>query len=272
MEENEFYLGTDNPTWLWRLQVPLFVSHQRLKVRKKLKESSCDWALDSGAFTVVNRDGCWRESPKDYAQAVKRYSENVGHMRFCVIQDWMCENFVLGKTGLDVYRHQQLTVASFLELKSLEPNLPWMAILQGHTSEEYMECFALYEKAGVDLSKESRVGIGSVCRRQRDSEIIGVVAAVARLGVRLHGFGVKLSGLPVLRHYLFSSDSMAWCYTAWRNGTLLPECQAEIAMGLARSKKNCAHCERYALRWREKALRAIRGEPMGPPVGMENGK
>jgi hypothetical protein len=87
------------------------------------------------------------------------------------------------------------------------------------------------------------VGLGSVCRRQATTEIARIVAELAALGLRLHGFGVKRAGLV-------SADSMAWSYHARRRPPL-PGCVGQ---------KNCANCLPYALAWRARML-AILDQP-----------
>ncbi len=81
---------------------------------------------------------------------------------------------------------------------------------------DYLDCVRLYASAGIDLAALPRVGLGSVCRRQSTAEIAVIVAALARRGLRLHGFGVKTGGLHLYGHQLASADSMAWSYTARR--------------------------------------------------------
>jgi hypothetical protein len=63
------------------------------------------------------------------------------------------------------------------------------------------------------------------------------------LGIRCHGFGVKVRGLRSYAEHLVSSDSMAWSYDARRKAPL-PGCP----------HKNCANCLKYALRWRANVL------------------
>jgi hypothetical protein len=47
--------------------------------------------------------------------------------------------------------------------------------------------------------------LGSVCRRQSTTEIAVIVTALARRGLRLHGFGVKTGGLHLYGHLLASA-------------------------------------------------------------------
>lgn len=56
------------------------------------------------------------------------------------------------RTGLSVWDHQLKTVASYLNLMTLDAELPWMPVLQGFTLDEYLRCADQYGRAGVDLT------------------------------------------------------------------------------------------------------------------------
>lgn len=239
----DFYLGTHLTGWLASCGVPLFVSHRRLAERKTLPRAAARWALDSGGFSELSMFGEWRTLATDYVSAVRRYAQEIGPMDFAAPQDWMCEPWMIEKTGLTVAEHQRRTVDNYLELRTLAPDLPFIPVLQGWALDDYFACVDMYDRAGVDLRAERRVGIGSVCRRQATAEIENVVVSVASLGIALHGFGVKTVGLERYGYALASADSMAWSYTA-RNSDPLPGC----------SHRSCANCVRYALRWRQRVL------------------
>src|SRR5690606_9297298 len=129
-------------------------------------------------------------------------------------------------------------------------------VLQGYTLDEYLRCVDLYDRAGVDLTREPVVGLGSVCRRQGTAEAERIIATLASMGLRLHGFGFKLQGLVRVGRLLASADSMAWSYDARRRPPL-PGCR----------HKNCANCLRYAMLWRERVLGVI-GAAQERPVQM----
>src|SRR5271156_4768107 len=115
----------------------------------------------------------------------------------------MCEPIVIagGQAGrlrfagtrLSVAEHQRRTVASYLHLRDIAPDLPFIPVLQGFTCQEYQECADLYAAAGIDLTAEPLVGLGSVCRRQATAEAHQIITALHARGItRLHGFGVKI--------------------------------------------------------------------------------
>jgi hypothetical protein len=240
-----FYLGTHQPHWLHLVGFPLFVSHRQLARRRKPPHpATCGWALDSGGFTELSLHGRWVTPPDAYAEAVARYSCQVGRPDFAAPQDWMCEPAILARTGLTVREHQDRTVASYLELRALAPHLPFIPVVQGWHLADYLACVELYRAAGVDLAREPLTGLGSVCRRQSTGQIAVIVTTLASLGLRLHGFGIKTTGLHLYGHLLASADSMAWSYAA-RRAPALPGCEGH---------RNCANCLTYATRWRDRIL------------------
>ena len=242
-----FWLGTHETSWLWRpdVNVPLFVSHRRLKRRKRQFPGALGpWALDSGGFTELNMHGRWVTSEAEYVDAVYRYVDEIGHLTWAAPMDWMCEPFVVEKTGLSVEAHQERTVENYLSLRAMAPDLPFIPVLQGWTLDDYLACIGIYILAGVNVTKLPLVGIVSVCRRQNTSEVDHIVSTIAAGGVALHGFGVKTVGLSRYASQLASADSLAWSYRA-RNAPALPGC----------THKSCANCPRFALKWREKVLR-----------------
>jgi hypothetical protein len=236
-----FYLGTHEAHWLGRASFPLFVSHMRLRQRKTLPRAACRWALDSGGFTQLSQHGNWTFTPRQYAASAHRYAGEIGHLDFAAPMDWMCEPFILARTGRTVTEHQIESVNSYLELRMLDDTLPWIPVLQGWQPDDYLRCADLYAAAGIDLAAQPRVGIGSVCRRQDTALGDWIIRSLAPL--RLHGFGIKTGGLLRSGHRLASADSMAWSYNARRHPPL-PGC----------AHKSCANCPAWAARWRQRAL------------------
>jgi hypothetical protein len=255
-----FYLGTHEPSWLARTEVPLFVSHRRLARQQALPRAVGRWALDSGGFTELSMHGRWETTPASYVAATRRYRDEVGGLDWAAPQDWMCEPFMLAKSGLSVADHQARTVASVLELRALAPDLPFVPVLQGWALADYLRCVALYADVGIDLAAEPVVGIGSVCRRQSETEIEDICAALAAEGIRLHGFGVKTLGLRYARH-LHSADSMAWSYNARRHPPLPGH--SRPGPGRPRGHQSCANCLTWALHWRDRALRRADTQQLG---------
>jgi hypothetical protein len=246
-----FYLGAHQPCWLTRLDLPLFISHRRLAGYRTLPVARRAWALDSGAFSELTQYGRWTLTPASYVTAVRRYASEIGNLAWAAPQDWMCEPFILAKTGLSVREHQLRTVANYTALRILAPRLPFIPVLQGWTVKDYVRCAAMYRAAGIDLSREPLVGLGSICRRQATDEIAHIVMTIANLGLRLHGFGVKTAGLLRYERYLTSADSLAWSF----RGRHVASC-AHGPPGRPRRPKSEANCLTFALEWRERLLSA----------------
>ena len=163
---SRFFLGTHQPNWLETAGVPLFVSRRRLAARKTFPRAAAAWALDSGGFTELDLFGGWTLSPREYVAEVRRLRDEIGEMAWAAPQDWMCEPHIIQKTGLSVEEHQRRTVANYLELLAVAPDLPWIPVLQGWQLWSYWRCVELYQDAGIDLASLPLVGVGTVCRRQ----------------------------------------------------------------------------------------------------------
>lgn len=207
-----FYLGVHRPNWLNDSDVRLFVARQAFGKMTKLPRAKSPWALDSGGFTELNLHGRWTRTASEYVADVRRLRDEVGSLEWAAPQDWMCEPFVVEKTGKSVEEHQHLTVQNFLELRALAPDLPIAPVLQGWHPTDYTRCAELYQAAGVDLAAEPVVGVGSVCRRQ--GSIANVAQALDWLNLtNLHGFGLKTLGLKSPHGAIFkSADSLAWSF------------------------------------------------------------
>lgn len=213
-----FYLGSHHATarW-WALDVPLFVSIRVMRKRKTLPVATKPWALDSGAFTEVSKFGGFETSPESYVQEVRRLAAGMDHLAWVAPQDWMCEPFIIARTGLTVAEHQRRTVENFLTLRAALGPLV-IPVIQGYGPREYDRCIALYQDAGIDLGAEPVVGLGSVCRRSGTDEIRRLVLYLADHGLALHGFGLKGTSFVSCAHVLASADSQAWSAAARREG------------------------------------------------------
>lgn len=248
-----FYLGTHEINWLNKVDIPLFISHRRLMKRKGLPRATCSWALDSGGFSELFLFGEWRTKPIDYVRATRRYTAEVGNLQWAAIQDYMCEPFMIQKTGLTLAIHQERTIDSYIELMSLDDSLPWAPVLQGWVMADYLDHVEQYAKRGIDLTQFSIVCAGSMCRRQATQEAEAILRVLNEQGIRLHGLGFKIDGLIRSNQYLTSSDSMAWSYKA-RRSQPLP----------GHTHKSCANCREFALTWRTELLDKLERESTKP--------
>jgi hypothetical protein len=277
----QFYLGTHRPRWLWDevTPVPLMVSDRTLREVRHLRPATvAEWALDSGGFTELTKFGRWTVTPREYVERVARYDREIGRLAWAAPMDHMCEPGIrLGGrvgmvtapgTGLTVRQHQDLTIANYHELCGLWPEYsdeecPFIPSVQADKPGEYEDCYHLYQAAGVDLGAVPLVGIGSVCRRQSTAEIRDIVSVVGAMPLVSHWFGMKLAGIRLagvrcgevledgdwVENGPASLDSLAWSYDA-RRSARLPGCE--------HGGRSCAGCPVWALRWRDKAITALR--------------
>lgn len=240
-----FYVGTHEPSWLSLTALPLFVSRRRLVRLVTPPRSLGPWSLDSGGFTELNLFGRWETIPAQYAEEASSWQDRVGNLEWAAIQDWMCESFVLGRTGATIAEHQERSVQSYLDLSALAPGVPWAPVLQGWSLDDYLRCAELYASAGVDLAAAKAVGVGSVCRRQATKEAEDIFLGLRSLGAKLHGFGLKTGILKRgVALGLASMDSMAWSSMARKQKIRLPGC----------THQTCANCFHYAMQWRDAVL------------------
>ena len=204
-------------------------------------ESVGHWSLDSGAFTEISTYGFWKTSAAQYVEQIRRAQSEIGHLDWVAPQDWMCEPFILAKTGLDIPEHQRRTVENFLELRGAVGDLV-IPVLQGWGPWDYVRHVEMYRAYGVDLRIEKTVGVGSICRRQHTTQASQIFALLHSEGISIHAFGLKLLGLKVNHDKIKSSDSMAWSFDARRSRRQLP----------GHPHINCANCLEFAELWRDK--------------------
>jgi hypothetical protein len=213
-----FFTGLHQPSDAMHFD-SAFISVNRLRSRKGPFVVG-DWIMDSGAFTEISTHGRYRYSVKNYAEQIKRWSNN-GNLLASVAQDWMCEPWIIEKTGLNVDQHQKLTVQRYDELMACDTGGVYiLPVLQGYAPEDYVRHINMY---GNRLAHGSWVGVGSICKRNGDPRQIAAVLMTiknARPDLKLHGFGLKTTALasPFIRSMLETADSMAWSFHARMNG------------------------------------------------------
>jgi hypothetical protein len=196
-----------------------FVSVNRLRNRKSPFHVA-DWIMDSGAFTEISTHGTYRHSVEEYAAEIRRWATN-GNLLAAVAQDWMCEPWIIERTGLSVAEHQWLTVKRYDALKSEDTaGVYIMPVLQGYAPEEYVKHIRQY---GERLAFGAWVGVGSICKRNSSPRAVEAVLLAIhgeRPDLQLHGFGLKSTALQsaLVFDLLHTADSMAWSYSARQQG------------------------------------------------------
>ena len=215
----KFFCGIHQPNKAYEFE-RAFISVHSIKGRKKPFPAR-DWIMDSGAFTTIQKHGGYPEPVSAYAAEIRRWRDN-GCLLAAVAQDYMCETEALTRTGLTIAEHQRLTIERYDALIAENTGVYIMPVLQGYAAKDYIEHLRQY---GDRLGPQAWVGVGSVCKRNRDPLAIWkVLEAIkdARPDLMLHGFGIKKTALEhaIIRDMLYSADSMAWSYgerRAYRN-------------------------------------------------------
>lgn len=211
-----FFTGLDDLYYAFRFD-RCFISVNRLRDRVSDFKVN-DWIMDSGAFTELSMHGRYRWPVDEYAALINRWM-TCGNMLAAVSQDYMCESFIVEKTGYTVEEHQLRTIHRYQALVGMTPAYI-MPVLQGFKPHEYIEHI---ERYGFLLKQDAWCGVGSVCKRNSHPAVIEFILRGIkrkRPDLRLHGFGLKLTALrrPGVRALLHSSDSMAWSLNARKNG------------------------------------------------------
>ncbi|RYG87650.1 MAG: hypothetical protein EON59_06775 [Alphaproteobacteria bacterium] len=177
------------------------ISIHRLETRRK--PVACpEVMIDSGAFTKLAKHGGYPEPVDVYAaQLYRLHTQGVVRIAVAAAQDYMCEPFMLARTGLTVADHQRLTIERYDALLSAlhdlfdgPPPFPMMPVLQGFTVADYLRHLADY---GDRLTPDMWVGVGSVCKRQGNVSAIEIILHAikeVRPDLRLHGFRRKGHG------------------------------------------------------------------------------
>ena len=222
----EFFVGLHQPSDVKHFSLAC-VSINRLRGRKK-PLPAVRVLVDSGAFTELHLHGAYRHGVEEYADELHRlWTLGVVNIVAAVAQDYMCEPFMLAKTGLTIADHQRLTIERYDALvQALEDRFggscPFhvLPVLQGYAPEDYARHARAY---GDRLKSGMWVGVGSVCKRNgRPEQVAAVLAAIKaiRPDLLLHGFGVKTTSLlnALVRALLATADSMAWSFAARKQG------------------------------------------------------
>jgi len=225
-----FFVGLHQPVDAQHFEAS-FVSVTRLR-RRQSPVPAADWIMDSGAFSTIAAYGGYPEPVSEYADVIKRFALD-GNLLAAVAQDYMCEPWMLAKTGKTVAEHQALTIERYDALLAEDTGVYIMPVLQGYEPAEYVTHLRAY---GHRLAYGAWVGVGSICKRNSNPRAIeAVLSAIKRErpDLRLHGFGVKLTALAsgLVRQLLFSADSMAWSFAArmrGRNGNCWREARAFV--------------------------------------------
>lgn len=226
MNQVVFYVGLHQPADAKHFDRAC-ISINRLRGRRKPLRG-VEVLVDSGAFTELNLYGRYRHEVEEYATELHRlWVQGVVRIVAAVAQDYMCEAFMLAKTGLTIADHQRLTIERYDDLvQALErlfggtPPFPVLPVLQGYSPADYVRHLVAY---GSRLVEGMWVGVGSVCKRNgAPAQVAAVLKAIAKVrpDLRLHGFGVKITALlhETVRRLLATADSLAWSFAARKQG------------------------------------------------------
>jgi hypothetical protein len=176
-------------------------------IRKKIPVPSLPghlsyWAADSGGFVAMKLWGTYPYTPDQYM----RWLESVRIApAWAAIFDFCCEQNLCQTQAYEVFvRDQQERTTEmiyhFWQRYRHTCSFPLVPTIQGSTPESYRrharQLRPLLEEmqAFYGPSSEWRVGVGSLCKRTRISDIVDILTVVHQElpGMNLHGWGLKV--------------------------------------------------------------------------------
>lgn len=220
----EFYYGS---SWHWPLPyLPrVMLSYNYIRTIKKPWRVDIPLMLDSGAYSVILKYGKYPYAPEEYAEDIERWRPDIAWT-----MDYPCEPSVQKKGNYDPRKAQEMTISN--QIKLLDLNVNTQMVVQGWEIQDYLVNIDRIKEGGL---MTERLGIGSICRRGHDREILSIIKAIHNSvpgWVRLHGFGVKTNILRTEgKFFLYSADSMSWAYS-WYNFTRNQRTQVQKIAGL----------------------------------------
>uniref|UniRef100_UPI003F4909A2 deazapurine DNA modification protein DpdA family protein n=1 Tax=Amycolatopsis sp. CA-096443 TaxID=3239919 RepID=UPI003F4909A2 len=286
-------LGIPEVSFIGRTDVPVMVSDARLRGRvSAYPKATGPVYVDSGGFNELKRHGRWTVPAEDYIARGRRCQREFGTdpdgrpwLHALWQQDWMCERPIIeggvvagqryagtrafldpGKV-LDydqlVVVHQMMTVLNGKRMRELAPDLPVGYVVQGDTPDSYVRCVDMFrDYAGIDLTQEPIVGVGSVCARQNTDEFRPIMEALHARGLnRLHTFGVKVTGLMACRDLIASYDSQTAYLAARYLRRRMPDCDEHQS-----TARTCANHLHAGLSWYRDIDSRVREACHRPPA------
>lgn len=161
---------------------------------------------DSGGYHhMATGSGEYERPDEDYLDYIHEHEPELWALR-----DYPCEDDLLEDLGRTVADHQERTLNRHIDLLDAAerrgtPGEP-LAVLQGWTARQYLTHLDMLRDHGC---LTEYVCIGTLCRRDADRQIAGIIRAVDDAvggGHRVHAFGVKKSVLR-FREVLEAIDS-----------------------------------------------------------------
>lgn len=146
--------------------------------------------LDCGAYSL--RYKLAHYPLKQYYHWIRTlYRENLAHV-----------------ATVDIIGDMEGTVKAGVECLRSENPFPWVPVIQGNTTSDYVDCIYLYEKEGFDLSK-CLIAVGGLKGRNH-LHIRTILTSLKRW--KIHAFGLTLSHLrdPSIWTSIFSADTGTW--------------------------------------------------------------
>jgi hypothetical protein len=184
-----------------------------------LSNPSTIW-IDSGGFTCFTKWADYPWSVAEYVHFVLRFCVQYPQVTYVSVMDLPCEPQVRNSTSNIQRIHQ--TIQNTREC--LRYNIPakWVSVIQGYSKFEYAYCASLMHHFRLFTEITA---IGSICQRKKTKQLKDYLHFITKLAnVKWHTFGMQISVLKdkTIADLLESSDSGAWKFKDYKNGTFKP--------------------------------------------------
>lgn len=167
--------------------------------------------VDCGGYSFMKGKGEYSTSDAEYLDFIEEHKPELFALR-----DYPCEPDVLDQQGTTVEGHQRMTTERHVSLMGMYEDRGLSAspvsVIQGWAMDDYLAHLDTLRDRGV---LTDYVGVGSVCRRNREDEIRNILVRLRSElpdRVDMHAFGVKGSVLQFteVQNALTSSDSQSY--------------------------------------------------------------
>lgn len=183
---------------------------KRFRINRPPADHITSMCIDSGGFTAARRWGRYPWTVWQYVDFIREMSRDVP-LDFCAIMDYACEPSVDRSIYASNISRIEVTIQNEVLCRDVDPELPWLAVLQGDSFEERSYDLETRRRAG--MLPDSYAGIGSVCGRGARGAIRTTLFYRDRLpGVKFHGFGMHIQALDDDQTFatIQSWDSYGW--------------------------------------------------------------
>jgi len=197
----------------------------QLVVPEILSNPDSIW-IDSGGFTCFTKWADYPWSIPEYVDFILRFCQRYPQVKYVSVMDLPCEPSIKRdrletKETTNIQRIHQ-TIQNTRDCLRYKIPAKWVSVIQGYSKFEYAYCASLMHQFRLFTGVTA---IGSICQRKKTKQLKDYLHFITKLAnVKWHTFGMQISVLKdkTIADLLESSDSGAWKFKDYKNGTFKP--------------------------------------------------